>query len=56
MGSTWYTYEVRASMADGRDKKLVSLFYALEQALIIEQEIESFLGIEDSPVGGEMDR
>jgi hypothetical protein len=50
--STTVTYEVHAITRDDRNIKLVSGLEASEEALYIEQEIETYLGIEDIPVKG----
>lgn len=47
-------YEVNAVLKDGGSRKLIKGLAELEQALWLEQEIETFLGIRDRPVGGEV--
>jgi len=51
-GST--SYRVNAMLADGRKIKLLDGLTESDQALFIEQQLESHLGIPDSPVRGEM--
>lgn len=51
---TRYTYQVLFRDHRGKDTKMVSGLEKPEQALYIEQEIESTLGIEDKPVTGEL--
>ncbi len=53
---TRYTYEVRYQDTEDKDHKLVSGLESADHALYIEQEIEKTLGIEDTPVSGELDR
>jgi hypothetical protein len=53
---TSINYELRVTTTDGRDEKLMGGFNKQEQALFIEQEIEKFLGIEDRPIRGEVER
>ena len=48
------TYEVHAVTPNGRDIMLVRDLETSAQALYIEQEIEKCLGIEDTPVHGEV--
>jgi len=52
--STTITYEVHALTANGRNEKLVSGLDSSEQALYIEQEIERYFRIEDTPVRGQI--
>lgn len=53
---TSVTYEVHAVTKDGRSRRILGGLENSEQALYIEQEIESYLGIEDRPVRGEIGR
>ena len=53
---TSYTYDVLFLDHDGNETKLVSGLEKPNQALYIEQEIESTLGIKDVPVSGELPR
>jgi hypothetical protein len=53
--STTITYEVHALTASGRNQKLVGGLESSEQALYIEQEIERYFRIEDTPVRGQID-
>ncbi len=48
------TFSVRAITSDRKNITLLSGLNIAEQALFIEQEIETFLGIEDKPVKGEI--
>ncbi len=48
------TYRVSAVLRGGARTKLVSGLPSPDQAVFIEQQIESYLGIEDRPVPGEM--
>jgi hypothetical protein len=50
---TSIAYELRAKVRDGTDVKLIGGLEKPEQAVYIEQQIESFLGIVDHPVQGE---
>ena len=52
--NTSITYEVHAITHSGKNVKVVRGLDASEQALFIEQEIEKYLGIKDSPVKGEL--
>ena len=54
--STSYTYEVHFKDLKGNETKLLSGLEKPNQALYIEQEIESTLGIEDAPIQGELPR
>jgi hypothetical protein len=47
------TYELRALLHDGGEKKLLGGLNTSEQAQYIEQELERFLRIKDRPVRGE---
>lgn len=49
-------FEVHAVLADRRHVKLVGGLEDSAQALYLEQELEDFLGLEDRPVHGELDR
>lgn len=49
---TTVTYEVHAILRNGKNTKLLSGLESSEQALYIEQEIEKYLGIKNSPVRG----
>ncbi|MEP0355604.1 MAG: hypothetical protein ABJH06_06650 [Paraglaciecola sp.] len=49
---TTVTYEVHAILNSGTNTKLLSGLEASEQALYIEQEIEKYLNIKNSPVRG----
>ncbi|HAM36277.1 MAG TPA: hypothetical protein DEB40_09455 [Elusimicrobia bacterium] len=53
-GSSTASYQVEALLRGGKRVKLVSGLDKPEQALFIEQKIESYLGIADRPVAGEM--
>jgi hypothetical protein len=53
---TSISYELRAQTTDGKDEKLVGGLDKQEQALFMEQQIEEFLGIEDRPIRGEVER
>ncbi len=53
---TSITYELRARTSDGQDEKLLGSLDNENQALFIEQEIEEFLGIQNRPVPGEVER
>lgn len=53
-GGSRLLYELRAERKDGRAVTLLKNLTEPEQALWLEQEIESSLGIEDRPVGGEV--
>lgn len=48
------TYEVHAILKNKKNIKLLSGLESSEQALFIEQEIENFLQIENTPVRGEV--
>jgi len=48
-----YSFEVRAVTQEGRKMTLIKGLESEDQALFIEQQIESRLGIEDRPVAGE---
>ena len=50
------SFEVRAVTQGGRDIKLVDGLESQDQALFIEQKIESHLRIKDTPVPGEIDK
>ena len=54
--STTITYEVHADTLSAGHLKLVSGIDSSEKALFIEQEIEKFLRIKDTPVSGEFPR
>ena len=52
---TSYTYNLMAALrAGGKPLKLIGRMERPEQALFLEQRIESFLGMEDRPVPGEL--
>ncbi len=51
--SSTITYELRAIMQEGREKKLLGGLPRAEQAQYIEQEVERFLRIKNRPVRGE---
>jgi hypothetical protein len=51
---TTVTYEVHAILKNKKNIKLLSGLESSEQALFIEQEIENFLQIENTPVRGEI--
>ncbi len=53
-GSRNYTYDVHAVLQDGRKHKLLSGLPSTDQALYIEQAIETHLEIEDRHVPGEV--
>jgi hypothetical protein len=53
--STTIKYEVHALTANGKNQKLVSGLESSEQALYIEQEIERYFRIEDTPVRGQIE-
>ncbi|HBG61121.1 MAG: hypothetical protein A2Y03_08565 [Omnitrophica WOR_2 bacterium GWF2_38_59] len=50
------TYEVHAKTNSSENIKLIDNLMTSEQALYIEQEVESFLRIDDEPVRGEISR
>lgn len=50
--NTTVTYEVHAILSNGTNTKLLGGLESSEQALYIEQEIEKYLNIKDSPVKG----
>ncbi len=50
------TYEVCMKTYDQKDRKLIDGLYAQDHALFVEQQIERYLGIADTPVGGEVER
>lgn len=50
------TFDVYLKMTDDDREKLVSGLEDIQQALFIEQEIERFLRIDDTPVAGEVPR
>lgn len=52
-GGTNVSYELHARLTSGQDRKLLGGLSKEEDALFIEQQIESFLGIEDRAVSGE---
>lgn len=52
--NTSTTYDLQAVKADGAAVALIRGLTSAEQALYLEQEIERFLGIKDSPVPGEL--
>ncbi len=54
--SVSYSYEVHTILSDKTHLKLVSDLEETDQALYIEQEIEDFLRIENTPVRGEIGR
>ncbi len=49
-------YDVWAQLRQGREVQLIRYLGTPEQALFIEQELETFLGITDRPVPGEWER
>jgi len=51
-----YTYEVHFADHMGKQRKLLTGLSKPEQALFLEQKLESFLGIADRPVDGELAR
>jgi hypothetical protein len=51
-----YSYQVHARMKDGRDETIVKGLPNADQAFFIEQKIETFLGIRDRAVRGEISR
>ena len=53
---TQISFQVHMVTRNGKSKKLISGFNDAMQALFIEQEIESFLGIENRHVPGEMQK
>ena len=53
---TTVTYEVHAALRSGSVVQLLSGLDAPEQALFVEQQLESRLGIRDAPVEGELAR
>ena len=53
---TTVTYEVHAALKSGSVVQLLSGLDAPEQALFVEQQLESRLGIRDQPVAGELAR
>jgi hypothetical protein len=48
------TYQLHAITQEGRRKKLLTGLNDEDQALYLEQEIETHLGIENTPVQGEL--
>ena len=50
------TYDLHAVTADGRNKTLLKGMDSPDIALYLEQQIESWLNIEDQPVSGELSR
>lgn len=52
--SNHVTYEVHAILHNGKNIKLLSGLESSEQGLYIEQEIEKYLNIENTPVRGEV--
>jgi hypothetical protein len=54
-GGTSVSYELHARLTGGQDRKLLGGLTKEEHALFIEQQIESFLGIEDRAVSGEVE-
>jgi len=52
--STTYTYNLHAMLRGGRRLKLIGRLEKPELALFLEQKLESFLDILDSPVAGEL--
>lgn len=50
------SYEVHALLDDRTHQKLVTGLNEADQALFLEQRLESFLGITDAPVEGELER
>lgn len=56
-GSVSYTYDLNAVLRpDGRSLKLLGRLESAEQGLFLEQRLESFLGITDEPVEGELSK
>jgi predicted Zn finger-like uncharacterized protein len=53
---TYYTYQLSALMKDGRKIKLLSRLESADIAIYMEQQIESWLKIQDRPVHGEIPR
>ncbi|MBN1498566.1 MAG: hypothetical protein JW982_00285 [Spirochaetes bacterium] len=53
---TTYTYELKGRTYDGSVIKIVGGLENSNQALFLEQKMENFLGITDSPVSGEISR
>ncbi|MCC6573449.1 MAG: hypothetical protein IT462_06625 [Planctomycetes bacterium] len=51
-----FSYNVNFVTRDGRKKTLLSGLQEADQALYVEQQIEQYLGIKDSPVAGELPR
>jgi DNA-directed RNA polymerase subunit RPC12/RpoP len=54
--STTYTYELNLVTKDGKKEKLLTGLDEAEIGLFIEQQIESWLMISDTPVAGELPR
>lgn len=54
--STSIRYDVRMKTRDGKDQKLITNLSEQEHGLYIEQQIERYLGISDTPVQGEAER
>jgi hypothetical protein len=52
--STTITYQLKALLKDGREKKLVSNLDSPNVAVFLEQQIETLLKIDDQPVVGEL--
>lgn len=53
--SVHYTYEVHMHAWDGRNEPLITRLTTPQQALYFEHQIESYLGIKDIPMTGELD-
>jgi hypothetical protein len=55
-GREYATYELYAALAEGKDIKLIDDLTSADQALFLEQELETCLGIRDVPMPGELAR
>ena len=53
---TTCTYELHALTRDGKDERILKGLSQREQVLFLEQEIEKYIGITDTPVPGEIFR
>lgn len=54
--TTNISYALRMKTTDGKDVKLIEHLSEQDHGLYIEQQIERYLGISDTPVGGEVER
>jgi hypothetical protein len=53
-GNRTFHYNVNAVMRDNSNRKLLTKLTSVEQGLYLEQEFETFMGIRDRPVAGEV--